>query len=149
MATSWKKGVRRSVFEDVGGYDAADFPLYCDDVDLSWRVRARGWRVVHVPDAVLFHDKHLAVADGRAFVAPSSLEVHWAVLARLLLAHKWGRDDVIAETLAAAEASADDNVREALAVYRERVRAGTLPATEQGADTVAEFVGGGYGPYRF
>ncbi|MEX1007450.1 MAG: glycosyltransferase [Acidimicrobiia bacterium] len=142
--------VRRSVFEDVGGYDAVNFPMYCDDVDFSWRVRARSVRVVHVPTAVLFHDKRVGVLDGRPFTASSPLEIYWSFLARLLLAHKWARPDIVEETLVAAGASDDPDVKRAIDDYRARERAGTLPSEEPGAARVADFVSGGsFGPHRF
>jgi len=151
--TSWASGcctlVRRSVFDEVDGYDAETFPLYCDDVDFSWRVRVAGHRVVHVPGAVLFHDKRIGAVDGRPVTAPSGLEVYWSVLARLLLATKWGRPDVVATTLSASARSDDPDIRRGVDDYEERRRAGRLPAVQPDAARVAEFVGGAYGPHRF
>lgn len=46
--------ILRDVFEEVGGFDE-DFFLSHEDVDLSYRVRLRGYRCVYVPDAVVHH----------------------------------------------------------------------------------------------
>jgi GT2 family glycosyltransferase len=50
--TPWASGclmaLRASVFEALGGFEPAFF-LHGDDVDLSWRVRLAGLRVLHVP----------------------------------------------------------------------------------------------------
>ena len=45
---------RREWFLDIGGFDPGFF-MYCEDVDLSRRARARGWKLVVAPDAVFFH----------------------------------------------------------------------------------------------
>jgi GT2 family glycosyltransferase len=46
--------IRRSVWEEVGGFDPVYF-AYCEDVYLSIRVRQAGYRVVHEPAAVVLH----------------------------------------------------------------------------------------------
>lgn len=46
--------IRRELFEKAGGYDPEFFTL-TDDIDLSWRVRMLGFRVVAEPRAVLYH----------------------------------------------------------------------------------------------
>jgi GT2 family glycosyltransferase len=46
--------IRRETLEQTGGFDE-DFYFYCEDVDLCWRAREAGWRVVYYPDAVLYH----------------------------------------------------------------------------------------------
>jgi GT2 family glycosyltransferase len=57
-AVDWLPGTamlfRREWFLDVGGFDPGFF-MYCEDVDLSRRVRARGWKLALAPDAVFFH----------------------------------------------------------------------------------------------
>jgi GT2 family glycosyltransferase len=46
--------IRRDVFEEVRGFDE-DFFLSHEDVDLSYRVRLRGYRCVYMPEAVVRH----------------------------------------------------------------------------------------------
>lgn len=46
--------MRRDVVEEIGFFDER-FPLYYEDTDLSVRLRRRGLRIVHVPDARLVH----------------------------------------------------------------------------------------------
>ncbi len=146
---AWASGcflmVRRTAFEEVGGFDPALF-TYGNDVDLSWRLRLRGHKVVHAPGAVVFHDKRLGE---HAEVLPTSTELHQGLLARFLLAHKFGRPDVIEDLqrqLAHTELPAH---RKALADFRAMVAAGTLPEPLTDTEDVADFAGGDYGPRRF
>ncbi len=57
-AASWCSGaafaVRRSVFEQVNGFDEAIF-MYAEDVDLSWRIRSYGYQLKYVPNSVITH----------------------------------------------------------------------------------------------
>lgn len=53
VATGCSMGIRRNVFEAVGGFDPA-FET-CDDIDLSWRVQLAGTGLRFVPDAVLHY----------------------------------------------------------------------------------------------
>jgi N-acetylglucosaminyl-diphospho-decaprenol L-rhamnosyltransferase len=46
--------VRRSTFEQVGGFDEAYF-MYAEDVDLCWRLGRDGWQVRYVPSAEVTH----------------------------------------------------------------------------------------------
>jgi glycosyltransferase involved in cell wall biosynthesis len=50
-APSCAMGIRRSVFEAVGGFAARDG----EDVDLSWRAQLQGYRIAHAPGAVLHY----------------------------------------------------------------------------------------------
>ncbi len=54
----WVEGaclaVRRDVFEEVGGFDERYF-MYCEELDLSRRMRDAGWRRVYVPAAEVVH----------------------------------------------------------------------------------------------
>ena len=57
--TSWCSGaaalIRRKAFEDVGGFDDRLFFMYCEDVDLSWKLWLKGWKCIYVPEAVVTH----------------------------------------------------------------------------------------------
>ena len=48
--------VRRSAFEQVGGFDEQYF-MYAEDVDLCWRLGKAHWRVVYAPAAVVTHQQ--------------------------------------------------------------------------------------------
>ena len=47
-------GVRRSAFEEIGGFDPGYF-MYVEDVDLGLRLRRAGWLLRYVPDAEVVH----------------------------------------------------------------------------------------------
>lgn len=46
--------VRRTAWDEVGGFDEGFF-MYLEDVDLCWRLKARGWRVRYEPAARVVH----------------------------------------------------------------------------------------------
>lgn len=46
--------IRRACFDQIGGFDP-DYFLYYEDVDLSRRARAAGWKVVRDPGLVICH----------------------------------------------------------------------------------------------
>jgi GT2 family glycosyltransferase len=58
LETVWVSGaavlLRRAAFESVGGFDPRIF-MYGEDVDLSWRLRARGWRLRYLPQLTALH----------------------------------------------------------------------------------------------
>ncbi|HWE70696.1 MAG TPA: glycosyltransferase family 2 protein [Acidimicrobiales bacterium] len=54
--------VRRSAFEQVGGFDERYF-MYLEEVDLCWRLGRAGWKVAYVPAAVVTH--HQGVSTDR------------------------------------------------------------------------------------
>ena len=57
--TTWCSGaaalVRRAAFDDIGGFDERLYFMYCEDIDLSWRMWFKGWKCVYAPDAVVCH----------------------------------------------------------------------------------------------
>lgn len=46
--------IRRALFEALGGFDE-DLFMYCEDVDLGYRIRLSGGACVVIPDAVVAH----------------------------------------------------------------------------------------------
>jgi cellulose synthase/poly-beta-1,6-N-acetylglucosamine synthase-like glycosyltransferase len=52
---TYSAAFRRDRFLDMGGYDTS-FPVACaEDIELSYRMSARGWKMVFVPAAVVYH----------------------------------------------------------------------------------------------
>jgi len=51
--------VKRTVFETVRGFDTLYFVQY-DDIDLGWRIRLAGYRIVFVPKSIVFHAGRIA-----------------------------------------------------------------------------------------
>lgn len=48
-------GVRREVFEQVGGLNTVEFAVGCNDIDFCLRVRESGWSVIYAADLALIH----------------------------------------------------------------------------------------------
>jgi GT2 family glycosyltransferase len=55
--------IRRSVFVDAGGFDEKYAPAYCEDSDLSFRLRRVGLKTVYQPRSVIVH--HEGTSHGR------------------------------------------------------------------------------------
>lgn len=148
--TGWACGAcamfRRSAFDAVDGFDAHFFPLYCDDVDISWRLRSSGWSVRHVPRAVVFHDKEIGPGGALGWSDNAARSSH---LARLWLYHRYGRPDLVAEFVAAIDPDVDPIAGSAIDEYRARTAAGDAPTTLDDAARVAQFVDGQFAPRRF
>ena len=148
--TSWASGafsmIRRAVFEEVGGYDAQSFFMYCDDVDLSWRVRETGRQIVFHPAAVVFHDKSLTV-DGKW--KPTSAEHYYSAQAALLLRHKWSRDDLVDRVLAIYDKSETVEHRQAAEEFRRRRAAGELVPQRDPDHRVGQFIDYTYARHRY
>jgi GT2 family glycosyltransferase len=52
---TYSAAFRRNKFEEMNGYDT-EFPVACaEDIELSYRMAARGWKMVFVPDAIVYH----------------------------------------------------------------------------------------------
>lgn len=47
--------IRKSLWEEIGGFDDRFAPAYCEDSDLAFQVRAHGFRVVYQPLSVVVH----------------------------------------------------------------------------------------------
>jgi GT2 family glycosyltransferase len=46
--------VRSKLFREVGGFDA-DFWAHMEEIDLCWRLKNRGFRIVYTPESTVFH----------------------------------------------------------------------------------------------
>lgn len=82
--TPWASGacllMPRALYEAVGGFDA-NFFMYLEDIDLSWRARAAGFKVLVAPGALFGHS-----VLGRA---PSPAVERFMLTSGRYLAFKW------------------------------------------------------------
>lgn len=96
--TPWASGaclaVASRAFDEAGRFDPGFF-LYCEDVDLSWRVWIAGWKVVYVPDALCEHHTGLFVYRDDRFYT----EHYYSAVGFLLLGHKFFGDEGEARAL--------------------------------------------------
>jgi glycosyltransferase involved in cell wall biosynthesis len=75
---TYSAAFRRDRFLEMGGYDTS-FPVACaEDVELSYRMSARGWRMVFAPEAKVYHQHPDSLA---AYVRKKFKFAFWRVLA--------------------------------------------------------------------
>jgi GT2 family glycosyltransferase len=106
--------IRRDLFEELGGFTEELF-LYQEDLELGWRVRLRGLRVVVSPAADVLHDydfcrhasKHYLLERNRLVFVLSSFSPRLL----LLLAPVLASAEVAMLALALKEGWAGDKVR--------------------------------------
>jgi GT2 family glycosyltransferase len=148
--TSWASGagclVKRKVIDATGGFDAASFFLYCDDVDFSWRTRLAGFRVVLQPTARLFHDKRLTT-DGT--YQSGDVELFYQAEGTLMLAWKYSRPDLVEQWLEMFSASPIEQWVRAAAAFDNRRKMGRVPDPIDPDGRVAQFIGMSFGGHRY
>ena len=87
LETEWVSGacslIDTAAFRQVGGFDSNIF-LYAEDVDLSWRLRAAGFRLRYVPRATVEH--HSYEKPGQ--IKPT--QFFHGVVSNGLMRHKYG-----------------------------------------------------------
>lgn len=149
--TSWVAGacclVRADLFKQLDGFDHRSFFMYCDDVDLSWRIRQAGYGVAIQPSALAFHDKRIGSVSG--VLEPTSAERYFSVESALLLADKWSRPDISDDILAWFDANPEPQASRACAEYRRRRDANVLAPRLDPDHQTAEFTGGNYAEHRY
>jgi GT2 family glycosyltransferase len=136
----------RKLFDQLRGFDADTFYLYCDDVDFSWRLRLAGYRVVHECAAVVFHDKRLNNDGGWISTAA---ERYYSAEAALLLTYKYSRQDLTDKYLNFFATSGDEALQKAHAAFELRSKTDRLPAPIDQEHRVGQFIEGGYAAHRY
>jgi len=77
--------MKRSLFLEVGGFDAEHFAVNYNDVDLCLRLMVRGYRNLYCPDAVLMH--HESRSRGAPTTAAALAQWHQE---RQAMKERWG-----------------------------------------------------------
>ena len=85
LETPWVSGaavlLRREAFEQVGGFDPRIF-LYGEDVDLSWRLRARGWKLTYQPRCAVVHRTYRHAGEVKPIALYEGMLVNLCLRAR-------------------------------------------------------------------
>ncbi len=149
MATEWASGacfmMSTALFQSLGGFDCETFFMYCEDVDLSWRIRLAGYRLYYQPLSPVFHAKRMSVSGGWQ---PTTSEVYYTAISSILLPYKWSREDLAWERLQAYEQGTNAQ-RKAAAYVKQLWADGKLPAQIDTAHAVGKFNGPYYAENRF
>jgi GT2 family glycosyltransferase len=78
--------IRADVFREVGGFDEEIFPIAYNDIDLSLKIGAAGYRVLYTPHALLYHHEAFSKSDAELHPHPTetvALKTKWKkVIAR-------------------------------------------------------------------
>ncbi|MEW6131440.1 MAG: glycosyltransferase family 2 protein [Acidobacteriota bacterium] len=81
--TDWCSGgsvlAKREIFTSIGGFDTFFHPIYCEDVDLSWRMWLAGWRCVYEPRARVRHDSVLPDGQQKPIELSHSIKFSFAM----------------------------------------------------------------------
>jgi GT2 family glycosyltransferase len=75
---------RRSLLVDVGGFDEAFNPVQFEDVDLCYRARSRGYKVLYEPAVTMLHDESATTAGSPELNNPYVVVKHG-----LLFKERW------------------------------------------------------------
>ncbi|MEI5668093.1 glycosyltransferase family 2 protein [Bosea sp. CCNWLW174] len=135
-----------ALFKELDGFDSKSFFLYGDDVDLSWRARLRGKKVIHRDSAVVYHDKRL---DNRGCWMTSAAERYYSAEAALMLTHKFSRPDLTETYLQYFLSSENPDMEKAAKAFETRRSEGQLPAPVDEDHKVGQFIAGAYAHHRF
>lgn len=99
LETVWASGaallVRASAFNDVCGFEPRIF-MYGEDVDFSWKLRARGWKILYIPKAAVVHETYQDPMQSKP------LQVSGAIYAGLALRTRYSGRKQVLEGLAMA-----------------------------------------------
>ena len=136
--------IRREIFEEVGGFDDENFFMYCDDVDLSWRVRLLDKRIIFCPDACVYHD-HRIGEKGELEVGQA--EFYYSAIGSVMLAFKWGRKDIAEINI--EHLRSNSSYKEVIKELDERISQGRIPESISDASKVAIFSPTGFADYRW
>ena len=60
LCTSHFMFTRKKIFDQIGKWDE-NFFVYGEDVDLCWRVKQGGWKIMYIPEAKIVHYKGVSV----------------------------------------------------------------------------------------
>ena len=149
LETDWATGacfmIPAALYREIGGFDEKTLFMYCDDVDISWRVRLAGKKIYYCPDCPVYHAKRLSAT---ANWVPTEAELYYSKEAALLMAYKWSNEKRF-HKLYKAFSHGDEYCQRVIAHFEEMKEKGELPVQLDSEGKVAKFVGDNYTEHRF
>jgi len=76
--------IQKSIFYEIGGFDAVNTPIMHSDIDLCFKLREKGYELIYTPFASLRHIGHLSLREA------DEREVKRKDNAELYILNKWG-----------------------------------------------------------
>lgn len=148
--TEWSSGacmmIPTRLFSEIGGFDWKSFWMYCEDVDISWRVRSRGSQTIYRPRATALHPKKL---NHTGVIIASDTECYYSAYSGLMLAYKWNNPARLQKLKRIFAKSDDPYQSAALRQFEEAERNHELPEQIRNANVAKFYPDGNYAKHRF
>ena len=144
LETGWATAVctmlRTSDFSALNGFDSESFFSCGSDVDLSWRMRLLGKKILYIPDCPVFRPKNSATLNS---------DEYYYALSALLMAYKWCADSKLEQLIMGYRSSDDAAVLKALGTFERLSADKKLPEKIDKEHTVSDFSGEYYTGCRY
>ena len=134
------------IFNELNGFDADSFFMYCDDLDFSWRMRLAGYKIIYQPLAPVYHAKRLSA---KAKWQPTEAEKYYSAEAALMMAYKYSNEKLLKQIIKGYSNSGDFDLMRAVESYEKKKKDGLLPVQLDAEHRVSKFVGNMYTEHRF
>lgn len=85
--------VRKQALEVVGLFDE-NFFMYCEDVDICYRMKLLGWKVVYYPEAVIYHSIGKSSAQNKIKAVIERHKSMWTYYKKYFNRHK-AKDSIV------------------------------------------------------
>ncbi len=129
--SEWSSGacfvILSELYRELGGFDDKSFFMYCEDVDLSFRIRRKGKQILYCPAAPVYHSRKFDSKDGK--LMHSATELRYSVEAQLVFAYKWKFRSML-RYLKNICRRGDEFQRAALESFEKRLKNGELEQVE-------------------
>ena len=137
---------KTKIFHELKGFDYETFFMYCDDLDFSWRLRLKGYKIKYVPSAIAYHAKTLSI-DGTW--TPTNAEIYYSAEAAILLAYKWSNTKRAEALSKQYRTQGCQSEKKAAEEYEKRKANNCLPQQLDPEHQVAQFLKDDYCKMRF
>lgn len=87
LETSWASAaalvIQKDIYKQIGGFDSNYF-MYCEDVDISWKIRLENKKIKYLPNCALYHYTYLNINE----IKP--IQYYYGIINNLFIRIKFG-----------------------------------------------------------